>query len=135
METDYVQSIEEITSKPPQRRYKIIGPTPVNGKKFRIQSLYEAELSSYQAQAVGKDGFRPAKMEDANRRLIARCLVNADGNRLLSDSQANVLATWDAADTNFLYNECALWVGLKREDPDNLEKNSVTTSGDALLIE
>jgi hypothetical protein len=123
----FVNSAAELFDGPFRRRFKIIGPLPVSKKRVRIQSLNEGELSAYHAVAVGKDGFKPSRMEDANRRLIARCLVNADGNRLLADSDAGKLASWDAADAQYVYNECAAFVGLKRDEIEGLEKNSETT--------
>jgi len=124
----FINSAAELFDGPFRRRFKVIGPLPVSGKRVRIQSLNEGELSAYHAVAVGKDGFKPSRMEDANRRLIARCLVNADGNRLLADSDAGKLASWDAADGQYVYNECAAFVGLKRDEIEGLEKNSGETT-------
>jgi hypothetical protein len=76
---------------------------------------------------VTQDGFSPAKLEAQNRGLIARCLVDGDGNRLLVDEQTGRLRDWDAADTSYLYEECARHVGLKREGIEALEKNSEGT--------
>lgn len=126
--SSFVSTAADLFDGPYRRRFKIIGPLPVNGKKLRIQSLNEGELSSYNAVAVGKEGFKPARMEDANRRLIARCLVDQDGNRLLSDQQAGKLIAWDAADAQYVYNECAAFVGLKRDEIEGLEKNCEETT-------
>jgi hypothetical protein len=126
----FVSSAADLFDGPFRRRFKVIGPLPVSGKRVRIQSLSEGELSAYQAVAVGKEGFKPARMEDSNRRLMARCLVDKDGNRLLSDSQAGKLAAWDAADAQYVYNECAAFVGLKRDEIEGIEKNfEGTTAG------
>jgi len=121
--TEFCESLSDLIDAPLRRRYVVTDPCPINKRRFRIQSLTEGELSSYQAMALGKDGFKQARMEDANRRLIARCLVDRNGNRLLSDSQAVKLIAWDSADTHFLYNACAEHVGLKREDVEALGKN------------
>ena len=130
---DFVTSAAELFDESPKRRFKVIGPLPVSKKKIRIQSLSEGELSSYQAVAVGKDGFRPSRMEDANRRLIARCMVDHEGNRLLTDAQAGKLAQWDSADTTYLYNECATHLGLRRDDVEEAVKNFEATPGGGLL--
>ncbi len=130
-EADFVTNAAELFAAAFQRRFTVVGPLPISRKKFRLQSLSEGELSSYQSVAVGKDGFKPARMEDANRRLIARCVVDGDGNRLMTDAQAVKLAEWDAADTTYLYEACARHVGLKRDEIDDLAKNSEpTTVGD-----
>ena len=123
----FVTSMDDLLASPFKRRFTVTEPLPICGARFRIRSLTEGELSSHQAQAVGKDGFRTARMEDANRRLIARCLVDGDGNRLVSDAQVGRLANLDAADTQALYEACSLFVGLKRADPEDLVKNSEGT--------
>jgi len=109
------------------RRYKIVS-LPVSGNRVRIQSLTEREQSEYEmaviAQGSGRSRFIRSRLLDANRRLIALCLVDADGNRLLSDNQANQLATWDSADSNFLHDEVAAHCGINREAIEELVKNS-----------
>jgi hypothetical protein len=120
---EFLSSKDALFSAPPRRRYKVIGPLPIAGTKLRIQSLSEGELSAHQACSVGKDGFKLARLEDANRRLIARCLVDADGNRILIDADAPKLADWDAADATYVYNECAAHVGIRRSDIEDLAKN------------
>jgi len=50
--------------------------------------------------------------------------VDADGNPILSDSDVMRLADWDAADTSFLYEECAKHCGINRQDIEDLVKNS-----------
>ena len=132
-ECDFETNAAELFSTAFKRRFTVAGPLPINCKKFRLQSLSEGELSSYQAMAVGKDGFKPARMEDANRRLIVRCVVDAEGNRLMTDAQATQLMQWDSADTSYLYNECARHVGLKRDEIEDLVKNCDMTVGGGLL--
>jgi hypothetical protein len=131
--SEFVTDAAELFCSPFKRRFTVVGPLPISGKRFRLQSLSEGELSSYQALAVGKDGFKPSRMEDANRRLIARCVVDNDGNRLITDAQAAKLVEWDSADTAYLYNECARHVGLKRDEIEDLVKNSDMTVGGGLL--
>lgn len=124
-------TIDELFSDPPKRRFKEV-QLPVRGKTVRIQSLFEQELSAYQLATISTDGtakLRKARLEDANRRLLCLCLVDAAGNRLLGDGDTGRFAGWDSADTQFLYEECAAWVGLKRGDVEDLVKNSETLAG------
>jgi len=111
-----------------KRRYKTVD-LPVSGHKVRIRSLTERELSEYQTVTVTRRGLglRRARLEDANRRLIVLCLVDGAGNRLLNDSHADKLAEWDSADTSFLYEEAANFVGLNKEDVEGLVKASERT--------
>lgn len=112
---------------PTCRRYKTV-TLPVSGLTVRIQSLTEREVSDYQAAAVqmrsGQPTAKAERLKDASRRWIVLCLVDSAGNRILNDSHVARLADWDAADTQFLYEECAAHVGLKSADLDSLVKNS-----------
>ena len=133
----FVNSFAELSGGgPPKRRFAVVGPLPINRMSFRIRSLSEGQLSAYEAVSVGKDGFRPASMQTAGRRLIALCVVDADGNRLMTDEQANkVLAGWDSADTNFLYEAINAHIGRKKDDIEALAKNSETTTDGSSLTE
>lgn len=115
---------------PRTRRHKY-ETLPISGLSVRIQSLTEAELSRYEMAVVGtsdKAIARQARIEDAGRRLIVLCLVDTAGNRILNDSHNKLLAEWDAADSNYLYNACAAHVGLRRSDIEELVKNSERTN-------
>ena len=107
------------------RRFKEF-PLPVSGLTVRIRSLREDEVSDYQAELVAKSGrgFQPARLKDANRRLIALCLVDAAGNRLLANGDTAKLAKLDYADAGALYDECAGHAGINREDIETIVKNS-----------
>jgi len=111
------------------RRYKVTDPLPVQGVKVRIRSLTEREVSEYQAQTIAKkgDGLRTDRLKDANRRLIALCLVDGDGNPYVTPAMQTEMADWDAADTGFLYDECAKHCGLNKSDIEDLVKNSEAT--------
>ena len=108
-----------------RRRYRR-ETLPISGLLVRIQSLTERELSQYQSAVIASSGakLQRARLEDASRRLIVRCLVDEAGNRLLADSHVGRLADWDAADTAYLYEACAAHVGVNRTDIEDLVKNS-----------
>ena len=118
-------SLEELVGGAPNRRYKIV-TLPLLGLTVRIQSINEREFSQYQAALVSSGGrsLRPSRMEDANRRFIALCLVDKDGNRMLSGKHIARLSEWDAADAAFLYDECARHCGINQDDIEVLVKNS-----------
>jgi hypothetical protein len=119
-----------------KRRFNTV-MLPVSELFVRIRSLTERELSEYQSEAIGsvRGGYKKSKFEDASRRFIVLCAVDADGNQLFQTADISVLAKWDAADSNFLYDKCAEWVGLNRQDADDLGKNSEQTPADAVLSE
>jgi len=108
-----------------KRRYKEV-TLPVNGYKVRIQSMSEGELSRYQSAAMNStgSGTRKARLEDATRRLFVLCLVDQAGNRILGKADIEKFTDWDAADTSFLYDECAAHCGISQRDIEDLVKNS-----------
>ena len=113
-----------------KRRFRDLS-LPTNGLRVRIRSLTERELSRYQSATIasGGTGLKRSKLEDASRRLIVLSLVDHDGNQLLGNGDADRLADWDAADTSFLYDECAKHCGINRSDIEDLVKNSEQTAG------
>lgn len=117
---------------PVKRRYETL-TLPVSGHHIRIQSITEREFSDYQSAAMSKDGERvlAKKLKDSNRRFIAMCLVDADGNGILSIKDSINLADWDAGDTQYLYNACATHCGINAQDIEDLVKNSVGGQGDS----
>lgn len=115
----------ELFDDPVKRRFKNLA-LPVSGHHVRIQSITEREFSDYQAVAVSKSGdkLRTDKLKDANRRFIALCLVDSQGNRILPTKESGKLADWDAGDTSYLYNECASHCKINSEDIEDSVKNS-----------
>jgi len=110
---------------PIKRRYRAV-ELPVSGHHLRIQSITEQEFSNYQSASVSKKGDKliASKLKDANRRFIALCLVDADGNRILPTKDSQKLADWDAGDAQYLYNECATHCKINSDDIEDAVKNS-----------
>lgn len=124
-ENNGLATAEQLMAATGQRRFKELS-LPIRGLRVRIRSLTEREMSRYQSVTIasGGTGLKRSKLEDASRRLIVLCLVDQDGNQLLGDENLPKLADWDAADTNFLYDECAQHCGINRSDIEDLVKNS-----------
>jgi len=111
-----------------KRRYKAV-TLPISGRSIRFQNMSEPELSAYSAAVLSNDGnakIRRARLEDAQRRLFALCIVNADGDRILGSDDLQGFAQWDSCDAQYLYDGIAPFVGLKRGDLDELVKSSAT---------
>lgn len=125
-----IATLDDLFGRPCGRRFKVTEPLPVKGVPVRIRSLTEREVSAYNAEAVATkgDGLRKDKLQDATRRLIALCVVDQDGNPLIPKAKITEIADWDAADTAFLYQECARFCGINTSDIEVLAKNSETTS-------
>lgn len=122
---------EDLFSAPLSRRFETVW-LPVKRARVRIRSLSEAELSAFQMQSVNAKGeTQLARIEDNDRRLMALCLVDAAGNRLLSDDQAGKFRDWDSVDSQTLYLACLGHVGMRRSDVEALAKNSDGTTAAA----
>lgn len=122
---------EDLFSAPLARRYETVW-LPVKQLWVRIRSLSEAELSAFQMASMNAKGeTQLARIEDGNRRLMALCVVDAAGNRLVSDDQAGKFRDWDSLDSQALYNACLAHVGMRRSDIEALSKNSEETTAAA----
>lgn len=121
--TATASSVDQLFGSGPKRRHKVV-TLPVNGLTLRIQSLTEKDYSDYQASFLGKDGKPvPARLKAANRVFISMCVVDADGNRIITGENVARLEEWDAADTHYLYNECSKHAGISTDDLEGLVKN------------
>jgi len=120
-------SEEELFTYAVKRRYRYFD-MPIMGLRVRIQSLTEREMSVYAATPLDVSGEKARtnrrRVEDSSRRLIGACLVNEDGKKICTTPQhLNKIADWDSADTTALYDACAEWVGLTKDQIDELSKN------------
>lgn len=111
-----------------KRRYTFVD-APVSGLRFRVRSLFERELSDHQAATVAARGEVEyhKRLRTANRRFIALCLVDDEGNPIVPLKELGSMCEMDGADTTHLYSECAAHVGISTQDLDALvgeaEKN------------
>ena len=84
----------------------------------RIQSLTERERSRYELYATAPDGRYDRMLNMSSRRfLLALCLVDADGKRLLGDTdeELDILADMDAGDAGVLFAACRDHCGMDIE--------------------
>ena len=118
-----ITGLEAMFAGAPKRRFKVV-TLPVNGHTVRIQSLTEKDYSGYQAYFLDKTGKPVAsRLKNANRIFISMCVVDADGNRIITGDYVERLEDWDAADTHYLYNECSNHAGISTDDIEGLVKN------------
>ncbi len=121
----------ELFGRPIARRYCTVGPLPILRAVLRIRSLTESERQAWEAQGIGKKFERvPARVADAQRRLFQLVLVDESGNPYVTAEQRDEMASWDSADTAYLYEEVARHCGLNRSALEALRKNSETTLDD-----
>lgn len=119
----------DILLRAPVRRFKLVD-IPGWGK-FRVRSLTELERSRFEASIRDKNGnVSPTKLIDLKCRLIVLCVVDADGNQLLTNGDIDQLRQQDSRYTNQLVTEIQSHCGISDEDMGDLEKNcEATTAG------
>ena len=129
MSSTKLATFEELAATGGKRRFDKV-TLPVCGLTVRIRSLFEEEVSDYQAKvmAARDERQRAARLRAANRLLIATCLVDEDGNPIVPDKEISKLAKLDGADTSYLYDECARHVGINTADVEELVGNSDQTT-------
>ena len=123
------KSIEEIKALPAASLDDVLGMplgedvVDFEGKKYRVIELNEAQAVKYELELQDKKGnFDVTKMR---RTMIAYSWVDADGNRIVDDS--NKLKTMRRSLAGYLYEACQK---LNRYEPGELEdlvKNSEAT--------
>lgn len=97
---------------PSKRRFKDV-KLPISGLKLRIRSLMENEVEAFIAEGVGRQGaFNKEKTVSAHRRIIIKCVVDSDGQPMLSHADLDALNEWDSADIHHLARECESHCGL-----------------------
>jgi hypothetical protein len=105
------------------RRYKDV---VIHGESYRIQSLTELERTQYEIALQGKKGFA---FEKARRLFVCKCLVDADGKRLLLDSDEEQLKNVDGGLIGLLYSEAQEHCGYAKDEIEELVKNSEEVVG------
>lgn len=102
-------------------------PLP-NGTKARIRSLSEFERSEFDSSVLDSRGdFSTDRLKRQKRRLIALCVVDEEGKRLLKDSEAEALRPVDSAITSALYNAIRIHIGMDEGDLEELVGKSEET--------
>lgn len=95
----------------PKRRYTEVS-LPVAGIKVKIQSLTESEKSEFEASLFDANGKKiRGRSIDSRARLIALCLVDDAGERLLYPGDEQAVMQMDSADTGALWS--AIWDHLE----------------------
>ena len=109
---------------PAKRRYREV-TLPVQGGTVRLRSMSQLDRERYQAAIYQGDAVR----SDAERRLVAACLVDADGDLMLtSDDDVRALRELDAQDMGVLYEACLSHCGFRQRDIEAMVGNSVSVA-------
>jgi hypothetical protein len=109
---------------PDERRFKVV-TLPVSGKRYRIRSLTEGEKEAYEAgNCNAKGDFTKDTVIGARRRLIALCLCDGKGDRILTDADVDGIKIKNSADMEYLQQECQAHIGFDGGQVQDKEKNS-----------
>jgi len=99
---------------------------PEWGGTVLVRGLTGTERDSFEATVLqdrGKQGM-VRKLDNIRAKLVARCLVDAEGARLFTDGEAGLLGRKSAAVLDRLYDVAAEMSGLSDEDVEELGKDS-----------
>jgi hypothetical protein len=111
---------------PAKRRFKDI-VLPVSKLKLRIRSLFEGEKEAFEASLMtAKGDVSKNTLIGARRRLVVLCLVDGNGDLILSDADIESMKQLDGADLAHMQDECQTFCGFKEGDIEGLVKNSET---------
>lgn len=96
-----------------------------SGRDARIRSLNELEKAEHETAVWDKNGdVDLRKMTTARRRLVAMCLVDEDGNPLLSLADVDAMGLIDPADVAAIYTAARALCGFGEGGLEAAEKNS-----------
>lgn len=117
-----------------RRRFKEV-LLPGSGDTARIRSLTTGEMRQLRSSLVDKKGELIRKRGDRlSQLLIAACLVDDQGNRVLTDDDAmsDAFDSVDGATVSMLFAECKQWTGFGSDTDwsaiEDSAKNSEETS-------
>ena len=111
-------------------RYRDV-PIREVGLVFRIRSLTELEKSRYEMAPRSRGDLDRAQVLNAKRRLVALCLVDGEGNRILSDADVEQLRSIDGLVISRLFDACWDHCGFSKDDTvEDLVKNSAAIRAD-----
>lgn len=86
-----------------------------------IKNMTSAERDEFEESLlVGKGQNRQVNVRNLRAKLIARCLVDADGNRLFTEKDIPALGKKSAAAINVIFTRCQVLNGLTEEQTAEL---------------
>lgn len=94
---------------------------PEWGGKVKVRGLSGAERDAWEV-AVGEGG--PRGKRNARAKLIVRCLVDDDGNRLFGDEEAGALGKKSGSAIARLFNVACELSGIGQDAEEEAEGNS-----------
>lgn len=94
------------------------------GETFYIRTMTGAERDAWEASIVDTSGKRPkAQLENVRAKLVVRCAVDEDGNRIFRDKDAEALGGKSSRIVGELYDTAARLNGITEDEVEELAKN------------
>jgi hypothetical protein len=96
---------EEFLAARSRRRFKTV---PIGAFQFRIRSLTSREFAEIDAAQYDQQTYKvtPEAYAASRRLLVVRCVVDAEGNPLLTDADVEALEDTDSEVAETLMTEC-----------------------------
>jgi hypothetical protein len=104
---------------------------PEWGGTVSVRGLTGRERDEFEASIMERRGKRMVpNVANVRGKLVARCVLDEDGNRLFLDSDAEALGGKSAGAVNKIYEVAARLSGMTDEDVDELVENFGETPSD-----
>ena len=101
------------------------------GKSVRVRSLFENEQTEYELDRLdGRGAVKANQLKTAKREYIALCVVDGDGNPVLTPAHVEQLENGDTAFVTWVYKFCLEHNGQSESDVEDLVKNSGSVHAD-----
>ena len=97
---------------------------PEWGGEVLVRGLTGTERDAFEESVLtGKGKQRDVSMQNVRAKLVSRCLVDEEGERLFSDADVRALGQKSAAALTRVFDVAQRLSGLSPDDVEELEKN------------
>ena len=101
------------------------------GGSVRVRGLTGTERDAFEDSVLqGKGKNRDINLTNFRAKLVARSMVDEEGNRLFSDQEAGLLGKKSAAALQRVFDVAKRLSGMSDEDVEELTKNSESDQSD-----
>jgi hypothetical protein len=101
------------------------GSVLVRGMTGRERDAFEVSMMT-----SGRGGRREVNPVNVRAKLVARCVVDDDGNRLFTDADANELGAKSAAAVDRVYAVAARLSGMGDDDQEDMTRDFALADGE-----
>lgn len=123
---DQILSADDLT-------YKDV-EVPEWGGVVRVRVMTGAERGDFEQSIItGRGKNRDINFKNLRGKLVARCLIDEDGERLFSDADIQALEEKSAAALSRVFDVCQRINGLTDSDVEELTENFSTTRNGASI--